>query len=52
MRGIDKEMEIPKLVESIANKILDKDSVDPINKHMRTAREIMNDYGLGGEFNG
>ncbi len=49
MRGIDKEMEVPKLLESIANMILGKPSMNPINKKMRTAEEIMKDYGLGGE---
>lgn len=49
MRGIDKEMELPKLLETVANMFLGKPNIEPINKKMRSAGEILKDYGLGGE---
>ena len=52
--GIKKEMELPKLINEIVKAISNKntfvkqfDNVKPKRK-MRSAEEIMKDYGLGG----
>lgn len=41
-----KENEIPRLIEMVLNKISNSESIGTFNKHMRTAEEILKDYGL------
>ena len=40
------EYEIPRLIEIIFNKIQNNDVIDTFNKKMRSAEDIMKDYGL------
>lgn len=44
-RGIEKEMEIPRLIEHIT-KIIKKEPIFTEKEGMRSAEEIMKDYGL------
>lgn len=47
--AIDKEQEIPKLIMTILNKVNNKDVEEfNVKENMRTAEEILKDYGLGG----
>jgi len=53
--AIKKETELPKLINEIVKNITGKSFVkefDPPTKKMRSAEEIMKDYGLGGVKNG
>lgn len=43
---IDKENEIPRLLNMALDYIQGKKEIEPINKKMRSAEEIMKDYGL------
>lgn len=44
--AIDKENELPKLLNMALDYINGKKEIEPINKQMRSAEEIMKDYGL------
>lgn len=44
--AVYKENEIPRLIEIIFNKIQNNDVIDTFNKKMRSAEDIMKDYGL------
>lgn len=47
--AIMKENEIPRLIEIIFNKLSGSsisNGIETFNKHMRTAEEILKDYGL------
>lgn len=44
--SIDKENEVPKLINMALDYINGKKEIEPINKQMRSAEEIMKDYGL------
>lgn len=44
--AINKDNEIPRLIEIIFNKIQNNDVIDTFNKKMRSAEDIMKDYGL------
>ena len=47
--AIEKEMQIPKMINKVIDSIKNKDfKSEFINKNMRSAEEIMKDYGLGG----
>lgn len=45
--AVTKENEIPRLIEIIFNKITGN-NFNAINKNMRSAEDILKDYGLGG----
>ena len=47
--SIEKENELPKLLNMALDYIEGNKEIEPINKHMRSAEEIMKDYGLAGE---
>ena len=47
--SLDKENEIPKLLNMALDYIEGNKKIEPINKNMRSAREIMKDYGLAWE---
>ena len=44
----EKENEIPRLINLIFKKITHNSDFGTFNKHMRSAEEILKDYGLGG----
>ena len=44
--AVNKENEIPRLIEMIFNKLQNNDVIDTFNKKMRSAEDIMKDYGL------
>lgn len=50
--GVKKEAELPKLINEIVKKLSGSSSFipqfDPPAKKMRSAEEILKDYGLGG----
>ena len=50
--GVKKELELPKLINEIIKKLSGSSSFiphfDPPPKKMRSAEEILKDYGLGG----
>lgn len=54
--AINKEMELPKLINEIVKKISGSSSFVPQfekpRKKMRSAEDILKDYGLGGVKNG
>lgn len=47
--GIEKELELPRIIQEIYEFINGKPQVNSINKKMRSAKEILKDYGLGGD---
>lgn len=44
--AVYKENEIPRLIEIIFNKIQNNNVISTFNKKMRSAEDIMKDYGL------
>ena len=46
--AINKENEIPRLIKKILDDF-DNKSIGTFNSKMRSAQEILSDYGLGGE---
>lgn len=44
--SVDKQNEIPKLLNMALDYMLGNKNIEPINKQMRSAEEIMKDYGL------
>ena len=44
--SLDKENELPKLFNMVLDYINGNKNIEPINKKMRSAEEIMKDYGL------
>lgn len=46
--AVAKEEEIPKIIRIVFEKLTNEvsNSIEPINRKMRTAKEIMKDYGL------
>ena len=44
--AIEKENEIPRLIEMIFNKLTKNEEFTSIKKNMRSAEEILKDYGL------
>lgn len=46
--ALDKENQIPKIISMIFDMITNKTKIGTFNKKMRSAEEIMKDYGLGG----
>lgn len=47
--SLDKENELPRLLNMALDYIQGKKEIEPINKQMRSAKEIMQDYGLAWE---
>lgn len=46
MYAINKENEIPKLIKMFLNQFVSEDDSNDSSKVMRSAKDIMNDYGL------
>lgn len=44
--AVKKENELPKIIEIIFNKITNNQNFTSFNRKMRTATEILKDYGL------